>query len=220
MDYDDAVRKDDRKICQYFYDKLKINQIIINTFLLVEPIKPMTLKLLLFLIQIDLYFFINGLFFNEEYASQIFHLEEDTFYEKFKRFIGNFFYAALVSVIVNYIIEFFFIEEKKIKGILRREKDNLLVLKYEIVKLTNNIKHRYLSFIIISYVITIFTWYHISCFNNIYPHMKKEWIIFSILIIIFMQLFSIFVCLLESIIRFISFKCKSEKIFKISLLLS
>ena len=220
MDYDDAVRKDDRTICQYFYDKLKINQIIINTFLLVEPIKPMTLKLLLFLIQIDLYFFINGLFFNEEYVSQIFHLENDTFYEKFKRFIGNFFYAALVSVIVNYIIEFFFVEEKKIKGILRREKDNLLVLKYEIVKLINNIKNRYLSFIIISYVITIFTWYHISCFNNIYPHMKKEWIIFSILIIIFMQLFSILVCLLESIIRFISFKCKSEKIFKISLLLS
>ena len=72
----------------------------------------------------------------------------------------------------------------------------------------------------ISYAITIFTWYHISCFNNIYPHMKNEWLIFSILIIIFMQILSLLVCLLESILRFISFKCKSEKIYKISLLLS
>ena len=220
MDYDDAIRKDKRKICNYFCDKIKVNQILLNTFFYEEPIKPKSLKIILLLIQIDLYFFVNGLFFNEEYVSQIFHLQKDTFFEKFQRFIGNFFYAALVGVIVSYIIEFFFIDEKKIKGIFKREKDNLVVLKYEIVQITKNIKYRYLFFIILSYMITIFTWYHISCFNNIYPHMKKEWIIFSIITIILMQIFYIIVCLLESIIRFISFKFKSEKIYKISLLLS
>ena len=218
MDYDDAIRKDKRKICNYFLVKLKANQIILNTFFYEEPIKPKPLKIILFLIQIDLYFFVNGLFFNEEYVSQIYHLEEDSFYECFQRFIGNFFYAALVGVMVSYIIDCFFIDERKIKGILKREKDNLLVLKYEIVQIIRNIKKRYISFIIISYIITIFTWYHISCFNNIYPHMKKEWLIFSIIIIILMQIFSVLICLLEAIIRFISFKCKSEKIYKISLL--
>ena len=220
MDYDDAVRRDKRKICNYFCDKLKANQILLNIFIYKEPIKPRALKILLFLIQTDLYFFVNGLFFNEEYISQIFHLEEDTFYECFKRFLGNFFYAALVGVIVNYIIDFFFIDEKKIKGIMKREKDNIIILKYEIVQITKNIKQRYIFFIIISFIITIFTWYHISCFNNVYPHMKREWLIFSIIIIILMQILSIIACLLESIIRFISFKCKSEKIYKISLLFS
>ena len=93
-------------------------------------------------------------------------------------------------------------------------------MKYEIVKITKDIKKRYLFFIILSFLIIIFSWYHISCFNNIYPHMKKEWLIFSLFIIIAMQMLSFSICLLESILRFISFKCKSEKIYKISLLLS
>ena len=220
MDYDDALKKDKRTFCIYFWDKIKTNQIILNTFCYKEPIKPRPIKILLFILQIDLYLFVNGLFFNEEYVSHIFHLENDTFYDKFERFIGNCFYAALVGVIVSYIIECFFIDEKKIKGILKREKENLFILKYEIVQAVKNIIKRYLYFIIISFLITIFTWYHISCFNNIYPHMKNEWLIFSVLIIIFIQILSLFACLLETILRFISFRYKSEKIYKISLLLS
>ena len=220
MDYDDAIKKDTRKFCTYFCEKLKTNQIILNTFFHSEPLKPIPIKILLFILQIDLYLFVNGLFFNEEYVSQIFHLENDTFYDCFERFMGNCFYAGLVGVIVNYIIEFFFIEEKKIKRILKREKENLIILKYEIVQITKNIKKRYLLFIILSFIITSFSWIHISCFNNIYPHMKREWLIFSLIIIIVMQILSILICLLESILRYIIFKCKREKIFKISLLFS
>ena len=220
MDYDDAKKKDQRKFCVYFWDRLKSNQIILNTFFYYEPFKPRVIKIILFILQIDLYFFVNGLFYNEEYVSQIFHLEKDTFYESSKRFIGNFFYAALVGVIVNYIIECFFIDEKKLKGILKREKENVFILRYEVVQLMKNIQKRYIFFIITAFTITIFTWFHISCFNNVYPHMKSEWIIFSLLIIIFMQIFSILVCFLETILRFISFRCKSEKIYKISILLS
>ena len=144
MDYDDALKKDKRKFCNYFFDKLKTNQIILNTFCYEEPLKPKPIKILLFILQIDLYLFVNGLFFNEEYVSQVFHLENDTFYDKFERFIDNFFYAALVWVIVSYIIDCFFIDEKKIKGILKREKENLFNLKYKIVQAVKNIKRRYL----------------------------------------------------------------------------
>ena len=220
LDYNDAIKKDKREFCNYFRDKLKSNQIILNTFCFEEPFKPRSIKLLLFIVDIDLYFFVNGLFYNEEYVSEIFHLEEDSFYNAFERFMGNFFYAALVGVIVNYIIEFFFIEEKKIKGILKREKDNLYILKFEIVQVIKDIRKRLIYFIVISYLITIFSWYHISCFNNVYPHMKNEWLIFSIIIIFLMQILSILACFIETILRFISFKYKSEKIYKLSLLLS
>ena len=82
-----------------------------------------------------------------------------------------------------------------------------------------DIEKRYILFIVITFIITIFTWYHISCFNNIYPHMKKEWLIFSLLIIICIQILSLLSCILETIIRFVSFKCKSERLYKLSLLL-
>ena len=220
MDYDDAIKKDDRKFCDYFCDKIKNNQIILNTFFLIEPLKPRTIKIILFILQIDLYLFVNGLFYNEEYISKVFHLKKDTFYDKFQRFIENFFYAALVGIIISYVIEFFFIEEKKIKRIFKREKENLIILKYEITQVAKSIQKRYFYFIITSFVITIFTWFHISCFNNVYPHMKLEWIIFSLIIIVGVQILSFLSCLLESILRFLSFACKSEKIYRLSLLLS
>ena len=54
---------------------------------------------------------------------------------------------------------------------------------------------------------------------NIYPSMKGEWIKSSLIIIAFMQVFPIFLCFLDTSIRFISFKCKSERLFRLSSIL-
>ena len=134
--------------------------------------------------------------------------------------MDRFLYTTLVGVILNYIIDCFFVEETKLKRILKREKDSEFILQYEITQILKTIKKRYLYFIIISFIITILTWYYIFCFNNIYQHMKSDWIKSSIVIIFIMQILSIILCLLETIIRFLSFKFKSEKVFKISLFLS
>ena len=144
----------------------------------------------------------------------------EKFFAFIPRSLNRFFYTTLVGVIIGYVIDFFFIEEKKIKGIFKREKDSKIILRYEISQVIKDVQKRNKWFIILSFFIIFLTLYYIFCFNNIYPHMRNEWIKSSIIIIFFRQLLSIFVCLLESIIRYISFKCKSEKIFKISLLLS
>ena len=183
--------------------------------------KPRPIKILLFILDIDLYLFVNALFFNEDYVSQIFNLdEEDSFISFIPRSTERFLYATIVGVIMNYIIDCFFIDEKKIKGILKREKDSEIILKFEITQIIKRIQKRYCYFIIISFCITFMTWYYIFCFNNIYPHMKSEWIKSSIAIIIIMQILSILVILLKSIKRFLSFKCGSEKIYKLSLLIA
>ena len=118
MDYSEALKKDKRKFNIIFWENIKNNQMIINTFLTDDPLKPKTIKLLFLILQIDLYFFINGLFFDEEYISIICHLKNNNFVAKLERFLNNLLYATLVGVIVGYIIELFFVEEQKIKNIL------------------------------------------------------------------------------------------------------
>ena len=135
MDYDEAIRKDNRKFCRYYSDRLKDNHVLINTFCSYEPIKPKTIKITFFILQLDLYFFINGLFYDEEYISKIYHLEKDTFFTMAERFFDNLIYAALAGIVINYIIEFFFADEEKIRNIFKYEKDNILVLKNEIIKI-------------------------------------------------------------------------------------
>ena len=220
MEYYEAVKKDKRKFCNILCQNIRSNQMVINTFCMNEPLKPRPIQIILLTLQIDLYLFVNGLFFDEEYISSIFHLEKDNFKSKLERFIDNLLYATLVGVIVGYIIELFFVEEQKIKNILRMEKGNTLILKYETIKIMKSIKTRYIWFIILSLLITLFTLVHISCFNVVYHHTTMEWLIFSFIIIILIQLFSIVVCFLQSVLRYISIKFKSEKIYKLSLLLS
>ena len=220
MDYDDVLEKDKRHFCEYLKEKLLENQYVINAFCCEEPFKPRSIKILFLTLQIDLYLLVNGLFYGEEYVSKIFHLEKDSFSDEFNRFLGNLVYAALVGIILSYIIEWFFIEESRLKKLFKKKKDNIQVLKYEINNIISQIKIRYILFIILTFLITIFTFIHISCFNIVYPNLKWEWLIFSVIIIVFMQALSAFVCLIHSILRFISFKCKSEKIFKISYLIS
>ena len=179
------------------------------------------MKMILFILNVVLYFFINGLFFNEDYISEIFHSNQKEYFFTFvTRSIKRFLYTTLVGVIINYMIEFFFVDEKIIKRILKREKENFFNAQSEITRVAKNIKKRYNYFIVITFVINILVLYYICCFNIIYSHSRIEWIKSSILIVLIMQILSILVILLETIIRFIGIKMKSEKIYRLSLYLS
>ena len=96
-----------------------------------------------------------------------------------------------------------------------REKDNFVKLKYAIFKIIKNIKTRFIIFIILCFVVSILSWYYVNCFNNVYPGVKIEWIKSSIVIIIIFQLLPVVFAFLEAILRGISFKCKSEKLFEL-----
>ena len=90
-------------------------------------------------------------------------------------------------------------------------------LKYQINLIMKEVKIRFNIFNIITLVISFFSWFYISCFNNIYPHMKNEWIKSSIFIIILIHILSILTILIETLLRFISFEIKSERMYRVSL---
>jgi hypothetical protein len=215
MEYDDAIKLDKRTFCEYFTQKLKSDQIIMDTFYNKENLQPLSIKIILLLLNIDLYFVINGFFYNEEYISELFNSDkEETFFSYLPRSISRFFYATMVSFVVQFIINCLFIEEKKVKRIYLREKDDPLQLRYEISLTVKGIKSRYTIFILICILLSIFSWYYISCFNNTYPGVRAEWIKSSITIIIIMQIISFLLVLLQAILRASSFHYKSEKLYK------
>ena len=69
MEYDDAIKKDKRTLCEYYSENLKEKQIILNTFIAEDPIKSRGIKIILFNLNFVLYFVINGLFISEDYIS-------------------------------------------------------------------------------------------------------------------------------------------------------
>ena len=216
LEYDDAIKLDKREFCTYFTEKLMEKQKIMDTFYNKENIRPMYIKIILLLLDIDLYLVVNALFINEEYLSELYYSEEEeTFFSFFPRSISRFFYATKVGYIVGIIVDCIFIEESKIRRIFLREKNDLFQLRYEISVNSKSIKNRYIAFIFLCLFISIISWYYISCFNNTYPGVKIEWIKSSITIIIIMQILSFLNILLQAMLRSLSFHYKSEKLYKI-----
>ena len=221
LDYDDVIEEDKRTYCIYFIEKIKENQIIINSFIIYEPIRPKSLKIAAFILTLDLYLLINGIFFSESYISEIFNsTEKETLFSFIPRSINRFAYSIIVGNIIRYLIEFFFVEEIKVKKILLKKREKFIDLKIEIEELIKSSFKKIKIFTVINYIIMIFSWYYISCLNSVYPNIVKEWIISSIFIILINQILPFIYAFLETSIRYFSIKCHSEKLFKLSLLFS
>ena len=218
MEYDDVIKKDKRSFGRYLLDNLEENQSFAYTFLSSDPINTRMIKFILFVLNINLYFVVCGLFYSESYISLLYNIneEDENFFSFIPRAIDKIFYTTLVTGFIGYLTDFFFLDEKKIKGNFKREKDNRIILKRSITLLIREIQKRYTSFIIMSFVIFAISFYYILCFNYVYPKTQIEWIKSSILIIIIMQILSILKCLFETIFRFLSFKYQSEKLYKVS----
>ena len=216
MEFDDAIKKDDRSFCQYFSDNLKEKQIIANTFIVSDPIKKRAIKFILFTFNLILYIVINGLFFNEVYISKLYKIkeEDENFFSFLPRSIDRLIYASLVSIIVGYFIDCFFIEEKKVIGIFKREKGDKDMIKQRIIELIKEIKRRYITFVIIVFILLLCSLYYLLCFNYVYPKSQIEWIKSSIAIIIIVQILSVLKIFCGAIFRFMSFCCDNEYIFK------
>ena len=70
------------------------------------------------------------------------------------------------------------------------------------------------SFIITTYIITLLSWFYISCFNSVYYYSRKEWLKSSAVSFILFQVISIGIYLLETILRYLALCLKNEKLFK------
>ena len=221
MDFDAALKYDKRGFMESFYDLIMDKVMTINTFCSNEPLKPLFLKIVVYILYINLFFIVNGFFFSESYISQVYHLEkEDKFFTFVPRSISRFFYTIVVGEIVNFLIGCFFTEEKKIKRIFIREKENSSNVKYEIIELISKMKKRLIAFFIIIFIIFIFSFLYVICFNYVYHFTQIEWIKSSIFIFIIIELLIIILSLIITVLRFLSIKCKSERIFKLSNLIN
>ena len=216
MDYDEAKILDQRTFCQFFGNSLKSKLIIIDTFI-IDNIRPISIKFLLLFTLIDLFFFANGLFYSEDYISDVYHsAEKENFFSFIPRSINRFIYTLVVETILDYLIKCFFIENIKIKKSLLRYSNDKTKLQEEILEYVQKIKKNYNNFIIVSLFISIISWFYISCFNNAYRYIKYEWIKSSFTFLFFQQIIVFIAVFLESAFRFLSFKCESEKVFKFS----
>ena len=116
--YEEALIKDNRKFFEYFIHKIKANFIIFDIFCNKTKLKPTEIKIILLLINLEFYLFINALFFNEELISEIYNSKNENKYSFISRTFNRIFQIIIVIITYNNLIECFFVNENKIKDIM------------------------------------------------------------------------------------------------------
>ena len=151
----------------------------------------------------------------------LYHLDKkDSFFSFIPRSISRFIKTTIVGEVIEYIADFFLLEESKIKSLFKREKENKIALKENVIIFIKELKKRYTSLIILVFIIIIISFFYLLCFNYVYPYTQLEWIKTSVMVIIIRQLLSCLFIFLETVLRFISFKTNSEKLYKFSKILN
>ena len=216
MDYNTALMKDNRSWCRMFLDKIIDSLLIINIFYY-NNIVPRSLRLILLILKLDIYYVINALFYNETYVSNLFHsTEKEEFFSFISRSVGRIVYTTLASTVITFFIDCFFPDETSLRSLLINSKDNIKKLTNDLDVFYTKTKVNYLVFIFTGYIITLFSWYYISCFNNVYQNTKYEWIKSSVFITILMQILRVMKCYFYALLRYLGIGCKIERFFKLS----
>ena len=215
-DFDDVINKDRRTFLQFFAEKSFKNQIFIKTFCIKHIFKPFTLKMMLLVLIIEIYFMITALFYTESYLSDRFYSNEK---ESFLSFIPKRIYEIIITLIICGIIQYFCSYFFDNDDYLRRIFMNKIKIELDLalVEFIKNIKRKFYILIAISLIITIFSFLYIACFNVVYPYIKSEWVKCSVFILIVMQIINTISTLLGTCCRYLSIKWNNLKLFRLSL---
>ena len=175
LKYEDALKIDKRSLIEYYFSLLKINHLLFFLFRK-NDYNSLMIKIYLFFFSFDLYFAVNTLFFSDSTMHKIYD-DGGTF--DFIYQIPQILYSSIISSIINTLVKYFSLSEKKILEIKNEMNIENLDKKAndEIKILTIKFK----LFFIISFAFILFFWYYISCFCAVYKntqlHLIKDTII-------------------------------------------
>ena len=217
MDFYEALNKDKRSFCVFLVNKIVKKQIIIYTFFVKEETIPVYLKIILLTLYIDLYLLGNAIIYTPQDVRMLYHLNRKEYMIFFgKRFIAKIFICFTITTIIHFILDLFLTEKKTIQTIIKREKNNEILLRNEIYKLIKSIKIRYIIFLVLNLIIKLLSFFMIFTFNDAYPYTQRDWVRISFSILVISQVINVIIALLETSLRFFSLKFKVEGIFDLS----
>ena len=191
--FGEALIKDKRSYCQYYWSLLKKKQSILFSFYPNKDYNSQVIKSFLFFFFYSSDMTINALFFTDDTMHKI-YIDSGSF--NFIYQIPQIIYSFLISNIINFIIEFFSLSEDTIISI----KTKNLNLKQR-NKIISYMKTKFCIFFIITFILLLIFSFYISCFCCIYENTQMHLIKDSLLSFGVSLLYPVFTNLIPGIFR-------------------
>ncbi len=207
----DNVNNKYKSFINIYWEYLKRGHIIINAFISECFFEIRIIKFIFLLLIIGLEFTLNSFFFTEKYISEIFHNNGKL---NFNSYILMSLFSFLVSLIFNCLLYKLTTSKYSIYKCIMTEKNNRDFK----IKINNEIKClkiKLILFFIIDFIMIFFFWYYCSAWCAVYRNTQIFWIFNSLISIIMNFLIPFILCIIPTIITYITLKTKFNSFKKI-----
>ena len=204
LNYREAINKDKRKFCQYYWSLLKKNLLLLILFTLYQKnnCNIRIIKISFIILSLTLYISINAFFIIDSTIHKIYK----NFGESLKNEIRPIFLSTLLIMILSIFLKYLSLSEK-----------NLPCLKKEHAQTFQKIK--LIIYFIFGIYLIFLNWFFISIFCSIYSNTQSILIFNSLFSFLISMIIQILYALIPALLRIISLRVKKhnyEFMYKIS----
>ena len=205
LDYSEAIKYDKRTYFQYYFGLLKLNQLIIFTFITKNDYNLKIIKIILFLLLFPLHLTLNCFFYNDSAMHKIFENNgQDILYYR----IPSILYTFLINLLINFLLKALSLTAKDIIRLNKTENIK------NIIKMAENIEKQYkkrsIIFFILTSILFLFFWYFICCFCAVFVNTQYCLMIDSIISFVITMVFPFFWSLIPGFFRITALNSKNK----------
>ena len=218
LQYNEAILVDKRSYFQYYFALIRKKQIIIFTFVPIDDYNLVSIKISLFLLSFSLYMTVNALFFTD-YTMHLIYTNNGKM--NLLHHIPQIIYSSLISSVINIILKQLSLSENNILSI---KQTKLLKTAYKRAKEVKSYLYlKLIVYFVVSFSLSLFFWYYISCFCAVYTNTQILLIKDSLISFGVSMLYPFGINLLPGLFRIPALRAKKKDkvcIYKLSQLLS
>ena len=212
MDYEKAIIYDKRNYIKIFWSFLFDNQIILETFCTENYLYLFVIKLSFFVFTFQISFFLNALFYTNDYVSDAYH---NNGVLDFIVGLPKSIYSFIVTLIITNLLKMLSNSKNELTEVINNRKryDNYIDI---IDKKLSKLRKKLIAYFILLFLLNIFFSYYVTVFCAVYRNSQKYWFYGCLESFAMDTLISLIGCILVSFLRFISIRKRIKCCFVLS----
>ena len=202
MEFEEAIIKDKRSYLRIYWGFLVDSQIILGTFFTKNYLNLFVIKLSFFICTFQLSFFLNSLFYTDEYISDAYHNDGVL---DFISGLPKTIYSFIATLITTNLLRMLSNSQGELMGVIRQRalyKNYIEIINRKLSKL----RIKLVIYFIFVFIMSLSFLYYVTTFCAVYRNSQKYWFIGCIESFGLDTLVAIIVCIFVSLLRYISLR--------------
>ena len=210
LDFEVAIIKDNRTFLRIYWSFLVDSQIILGTFFTENYLELLIIKLTFLLLNFQINFFLNALFYTDEYISESYH--NDGILDFFTG-LPKAIYSFVATLLITNLLQMLSSSKSELMQIIRDKnkykKNYISIINAKLKKL----RIKLIIYFIISFLLGLFFFYYVAAFCAVYRYSQKYWFYGCLESFVIDTITCFLVCIILSLLRFIAIHKKIKYLY-------